>query len=310
MNEITTEVKAKEIHEKAVGYFKISEQYGYKFIMEVKKIRDDRYYKELGFDTFEDYCQNAWGFSRRWVNAKIQSASNLSEEDFGNFNSQYGGTKTFLLATMEDEQREQATEKGIPTDEGYKSINKATQKEINEYKRNAEEAEQRAIKFEQAKQQLEQQLKEEQNKPPKTIEKEKIVEVDNTDYDQIEHLKRSLEESNNKQIQLENELNQIKQNSEEYLKVKDNLENLYRQSEDMEEQIKSATSISELVVEVEQFVQESIGKVLYSRAAKERIDSYIVKENIEYIGKMLVDAGEDILNLLPKSKYDNNIIEL
>src|SRR5699024_5515984 len=112
--------------------------------MEVKKIRDDRYYRELGFNTFEDYCKNAWGFSRRWVDMKIQSASNLNESDFEKYTSQIGNQKTFLLETMEDEQREQATEKGIPTDEGYKSIDKATQKEINEYKRNADEAERRA----------------------------------------------------------------------------------------------------------------------------------------------------------------------
>lgn len=144
MNELSTEVKARETHEKAVGYFKVSEQYGYKFIMEVKKIRDDRYYKELGFSTFEDYCQNAWGFSRRWVDTKIQSASHLNESDFENYSSRFGVKKTFLLATMEDEQREQATEKGIPTEDGYKSIDKATQKEIAEYRKNTDEAIQKA----------------------------------------------------------------------------------------------------------------------------------------------------------------------
>src|SRR5699024_598495 len=106
---------ARETHEKAVGYFKVSEQYGYKFIMEVKKIRDDRYYKELGFNTFEEYCQKVWGFERSWVYKKIQAASKLSETDFVDFNQQFGQQKPFLLATMEDEQRKQATEKGIPT---------------------------------------------------------------------------------------------------------------------------------------------------------------------------------------------------
>src|SRR5699024_11329484 len=90
-----------------------------------------------------------------WVNAKIQSASNLKESDFDNYSFQYGHKKTFLLATMEDEQRKQATEKGIPTEDGYKSIDEATQKEMADYRRNAEEAEQRAIKAEQAKQQAE-----------------------------------------------------------------------------------------------------------------------------------------------------------
>lgn len=177
MSELSTEVKAKETHEKAVGYFKVSEQYGYKFIMEVKNIRDDRYYKELGFSSFDDYCQNAWGFKRRWIDTKIQAASNLKESDFEHFNAHLGATKTFLLATMEDEQREGATSKGIPTDKGYKSIDEATQKEINEYKRNEKEAKERA---EQAEKQAEQarqseeialkQLEELESKEPESIE--------------------------------------------------------------------------------------------------------------------------------------------
>src|SRR5699024_10970362 len=180
------------------------EQYGYKFIMEVKKIRDDRYYRELGFNTFEDYCKNAWGFSRRWVDMKIQSASNLNESDFEKYTSQIGNQKTFLLATMEDEQREQATEKGIPKDEGYKSVDEATQKEIAEYRMNtyeaiqkAEQAERRAKQAEsqaeterKERERLERENEELANVEPKIIEKEVIKEIDNTDYKKV----RSLEE--------------------------------------------------------------------------------------------------------------------
>lgn len=132
-NKLTTEVKAKETHEKAIGYFKVSEQYGYKFIMEVKKIRDDRYYEELGFNTFEDYCQNVWGFNKSWVSKKIKTAVELGENPYGSYTNQFGSEKSYLLATTEDEQREQATEKGIPTDDGYKPIDKATQSENNNY---------------------------------------------------------------------------------------------------------------------------------------------------------------------------------
>ncbi len=207
MNELSTEVKARETHEKAVGYFKVSEQYGYKFIMEVKKIRDDRYYKELGFSTFEDYCQNAWGFSRRWVDMKIQSASKLNESDFEKYTSQIGNQKTFLLATMEDEQREQATEKGIPTEDGYKSIDKATQKEIAEYRKNTDEAIQKAEQAERRAKQaestaeaerkererLERENEELANVEPEVIEKEVIKEIDNTDYDRMKQLENIVE---------------------------------------------------------------------------------------------------------------------
>lgn len=202
MNELSTEVKAKETHEKAVGYFKVSEQYGYKFIMEVKKIRDDRYYKELGFSTFEDYCQKVWGFSRRWVDTKIQSASHLNESDFENYSSQFGVKKTFLLATMEDEQRERATEKGIPTDEGYKSVDEATQKEMSDYRRDAKQAEKRAEQAEQQaeierkeRERLELENKELANVEPEIIEKEVIKEIIpehvNAELEQLERVVES-----------------------------------------------------------------------------------------------------------------------
>ena len=182
MNELSTEVQAKETHEKAVGYFKVSEQYGYKFIMEVKKIRDDRYYKELGFSSFDDYCNNAWGFNRDWMDRKIKSASNLKEEDFTLYTMQYGQEKTFLLATMEDEQqREQATTKGIPTEQGNKSIDEATQKEINEHRRKYKELEQQTEQAKKSEQIMQKQLEELESKEPEIVEKEVIP----ADYDKL-----------------------------------------------------------------------------------------------------------------------------
>jgi len=179
VNELSTEVQAKETHEKAVGYFKIFEQYGYKFIMEVRKIRDDRYYKELGFSSFDDYCNNAWGFSRRWVDTKIQSASQLKESDFEKYTSQFGQQKTFLLATMEDEQREQTLNEGIPTEQGNKPVNEATQQEIREYQRKLKQAEQQTEQAKKSEQIMQKQLEESESKEPKTIE---VVPVD---YDEL-----------------------------------------------------------------------------------------------------------------------------
>lgn len=213
MNELSTEVQAKETHEKAVGYFKIFEQYGYKFIMEVKKIRDDRYYKELGFSSFDEYCNNAWGFSRRWVDTKIQSASQLKESDFEKYTSQFGQQKTFLLATMEDEQREQAINEGVPTEQGNKPIDEATQKEISYYKKEKESAEKLADRnynwwnsavrqAEQAKkseQIMQKQLEESENKEPEIVEKE-VVPVDyhklKGGYEAAQRLKDRYEEEN------------------------------------------------------------------------------------------------------------------
>lgn len=169
MGELSTEVKAKETHENASFYYNRADYNIYKFLLEVKKIRDDRYYKELGYSNFEEYCQNAWGFSRQWINAKIQSASNLNESDFDNFSFQFGSKKTFLLATMGDEQREQAINEGIPTEQGEKSIDEATQKEISEYKKRAKQAEHQAEMEQKERERLENENEELANQEPDTV---------------------------------------------------------------------------------------------------------------------------------------------
>ena len=212
MNELSTEVKAKETHEKAVGYFKVFEQYGYKFIMEVRKIRDDRHYKELGFSSFEEYCNSAWGFTRQWMNAKIQSASKLNESDFDNYSFQFGIKKTFLLATMEDEQREQAINEGVPTEQGNKSIDEATQKEINEYRRKYKE-------LEQAKQQAEQQT--EQAKKSEQIMQKQLEESESKKPETIEVIKEVESEDLQRQLRFSQKENERLSEKQENHKLKD-----------------------------------------------------------------------------------------
>lgn len=138
MNELSTEVKAKETHEKALFYYNRTEFNLYKYTMEIKKIRDERFYKELGYSNFDDYCQNAWNLKRRVVDERIQIAETLNEKDFLNYNVKFGHKKSLLLVRMNEQQRKQATTKGIPTNDGYKSIEEVTQKEIREYRRNIE----------------------------------------------------------------------------------------------------------------------------------------------------------------------------
>ncbi|MCI2940874.1 DUF3102 domain-containing protein [Staphylococcus cohnii] len=103
------------------------------------------------------------------IEALYQIASSFSEEDFKRYSARLGHKKTLLLTTMTDEQKEQSLNEGVPTDQGYKTYGKATQKEIAEYKRNSEEMERKAKEYEQQlkqrdeeKSQLESQLEQSQ----------------------------------------------------------------------------------------------------------------------------------------------------
>ena len=125
------------------------------------------------------------------IEALYQIASSFSEEDFKRYSARLGHKKTLLLTTMTDEQKEQSLNEGVPTDQGYKTYGKATQKEIAEYKRNSEEMERKAKEYEQQlkqrdeeKSQLESQL--EQSQRSESIARKQLEEAEDRDPEVIE----------------------------------------------------------------------------------------------------------------------------
>ncbi|MFW3540543.1 hypothetical protein ACN9U4_03130 [Staphylococcus caprae] len=197
-NNLSLELKAQEIHENAQFWHNRAEHNLYKFFLEVKKIRDNRYYKELGYSNFEDYCLNSWNIKRGTMDERIQIAETFSESDFNRYSGQLGHKKTLLLTTMSEPQREQTLNEGVPTEQGYKSYDKATQKEIAAYKRNSEEMEHKAKEYEQQLKQrdeqnaqlqsqvkqaqrseeiVKKQLENAENREPEVVEKEIVKEV-------------------------------------------------------------------------------------------------------------------------------------
>ncbi|WP_108892104.1 hypothetical protein [Staphylococcus haemolyticus] len=182
-NNLSLEVKANEVHERAVGFYKISEQYGYKFLMEVKTIRDEKLYKELGFENFEDYTLNNFNYSRNTINERIQTAEVFGEE-YNRALGSYGKHKTHQLATLPKEKRNHVIENGIDTPDGNKSLEEATTRELEDYKkRNKSLEEQNAqlqSQVEQAQRSEEiakKQLEDAESREPEVVEKEIVKEV-------------------------------------------------------------------------------------------------------------------------------------
>lgn len=72
------------------------------------EMRDDKLYKEIGYGTFEDYCEQEIGITRRQGQkyAAIAALDGKSTSDF----ERIGVEKLYLLAKIDDEQREQITE--------------------------------------------------------------------------------------------------------------------------------------------------------------------------------------------------------
>lgn len=253
-----------------------------------------------------DLVHGEWEDWLRTIDMTRQHAHRFTKvyEEFGESNVtpmlHLGINALYQIATLPEEEREKEhiTSKGET-----KTVDEMTVRELEEVKRNAKEAEKRA-------QQAEQQLKEEQNKKQKVVEKEVIKEIDNTDYDQIEILKQQLTDKNNELESLSSDLNNLKENTGDFQRLKENLHQLHRDKEKVEEQIESATSLSTLVVDVEDFIQDRIGGIKYSRATQERLDSYVVQKNLKRIGNLLIEAGNDVLGLSPEHKNEGNIIDV
>ncbi|MCG2227942.1 hypothetical protein K4T76_00450 [Staphylococcus epidermidis] len=177
------ELKAQEIHERAVGFYKISEQYGYKFLMEVKTIRDEKLYKELGFETFDNYTLNNFNYSKRTINERLQDAENFGEE-YERALASYGKHKSHQLATLPKEQRNHIMEHGIDTPNGHKSLEEATTRELEDYKKRNKTLEQQNAQLQSQVEQAQRseeiakkQLEDAESREAEVVEKEIVKEV-------------------------------------------------------------------------------------------------------------------------------------
>ena len=88
---------------------KAAQQNLYDMAMGLKKMRDDKLYKELGYDNFGDYCESETGMKRRSVYGYISVVENLPS-DFVHSSAQIGVKKLSLLATLNEEHRTEIIE--------------------------------------------------------------------------------------------------------------------------------------------------------------------------------------------------------
>ncbi|MBP0986708.1 MAG: hypothetical protein J6S92_00260 [Oscillospiraceae bacterium] len=75
----------------------------------LKKMRDGKLYKELGYQNFEEYCENEAGIKRAHAYRFITILEKLPP-DFVSSMRQIGATKLSLLTALTDDQREEITQ--------------------------------------------------------------------------------------------------------------------------------------------------------------------------------------------------------
>ena len=72
--------------------------------MELKTLRDERLFRELGYSTFDKYCQSEWGVKRSTMDERISMAVEYGEK-VTVITSTFGHRKSLLLSRMSEETR-------------------------------------------------------------------------------------------------------------------------------------------------------------------------------------------------------------
>ena len=71
---------AAELNQKIIFAAQMAQQNLFDMCRMLKQMRDDKLYKELGYQNFEEYCENEVGFSSRNARNYISIIENISEE--------------------------------------------------------------------------------------------------------------------------------------------------------------------------------------------------------------------------------------
>lgn len=102
-------IKAVNINRSIVANAQAAQISLYEVCKGLKEMRDGKLYKELGYQNFEEYCEQETGFKRRQAYRLIEIVEKLPE-DFVSPGAQIGVSKLYLLSTLSEEERVEIAE--------------------------------------------------------------------------------------------------------------------------------------------------------------------------------------------------------
>jgi hypothetical protein len=296
MNELT--IIANEVHEQAVADFKVSERFAYSFIMKVRRIRDERLYKELGYGSFDDYCEVAWNIHRDFMDQRIQIAESFGEQNFADTYRQLGHSKSLILARMEPDVRKQIQENH--------NVDEMTVRKLRDTERQLKEKEELLESTKASAEHWQKVARAAQNMPPrvetKTIEvvPEHVKREIQSKENQISNLQNSMEVMKKRLELMESMQKSYEKDSKEYQELKKQIGFLNREKDDIQRQIESATALSGLAVEIDNFLKTKLAPIRYSRVF-ERFDSEVAVKNFTDILNNVRAWLEDMERYVPKN---------
>ena len=185
--------KALKLNQRIKVNAQIAQESLYEVCKGLKEMRDGKLYKELGYQNFEEYCEQEVGIKRHQAMkyAKIAELENVDS------NQHLGVTKLYLLAKLDEPQREEIQQNTDLNQVSVKELkNQIAQlkDEKNKQKNELEKVSQERDEKEQARKTLAEgyvklvhQIEELKKKPPETITVE--------DTTRIEELETQLKET-------------------------------------------------------------------------------------------------------------------
>ena len=102
--------QAIELHQKILVSASLAQQNLWDMCNGLKQMRDGKLYKELGYQNFEDYCENEVGFNRKQAHKYISIAEKVNLENV-HLSGQIGVTKLALLATVSESEQQEISER-------------------------------------------------------------------------------------------------------------------------------------------------------------------------------------------------------
>ena len=113
MSEITVSEQHKqaiELHQKIIVSANLAQQNIWDMCNGLKTMRDNKLYKELGYQNFEDYCENEVGMKRSNAYNYISIVEKINPENVQTF-GQISKSKLMLLATISEPEQAEIAEK-------------------------------------------------------------------------------------------------------------------------------------------------------------------------------------------------------
>ena len=102
--------QAVKLHQEILTSANLAQQNLWTMCTKLKEMRDGKLYKELGYNNFEDYCENEVGFNRKQAHKYISIVEKVNLENV-HLSGQIGVTKLALLATVSESEQQEISEK-------------------------------------------------------------------------------------------------------------------------------------------------------------------------------------------------------